>query len=81
MLLADQCRAARALLKWTQTELAKTTNLSPVSVRNFENGGEMRQSNQKLLRLTFENAGIVFIDENGGGAGVRFAEPQTEKDG
>ncbi len=36
----------------------------------------MRASNLKLLKLTFEQAGVVFIPENGGGAGVRLAKPR-----
>jgi hypothetical protein len=36
----------------------------------------MRDSNQKLLRMTFEQAGVQFIDENGGGAGARLARPK-----
>jgi transcriptional regulator with XRE-family HTH domain len=76
MLTAEQCRAARALLDWTQKELGERVSISPVSIRAFEKGGEMRDSNQKLLRLTFEEAGVQFIAENGGGAGVRLAKPK-----
>jgi transcriptional regulator with XRE-family HTH domain len=76
MLTADQCRAARALLNWTQADLAERVSVSAVSIRAFEKGGEMRDSNQKLIRLTLEAAGVVFIPENGGGAGVRLAKPK-----
>jgi hypothetical protein len=37
----------------------------------------MRVSNQRLLRKAFEAAGVVFIDENGGGAGARLASPMN----
>lgn len=77
MLSPDQCRAARALLNWTQADLANRVSISAVSIRAFEKGGEMRDANQKLLRLTFEQAGVVFIPENGGGAGVRLAKPKA----
>lgn len=76
MISSEQCRAARALLDWTQAELARRVSISAVSVRAFEKGGEMRESNLKLLKLTFEQAGVVFIPENGGGAGVRLARPR-----
>lgn len=69
-----QCRAARALLNWTQADLSAATGLSAVTIREFENGRDMRLSNQTPLRLAFEKAGVVFIDENGGGAGVRLAK-------
>ncbi len=76
MLTPEQCRAARALLDWTQGDLAAQASISTVSIRAFEKGGEMRDSNQKLLRLTLEAAGVSFIAENGGGAGVRLAKPK-----
>jgi transcriptional regulator with XRE-family HTH domain len=75
MLKPPQCRAARALLNWTQAELAERTAISAVSIRAFEKGGEMRESNLRLLKLTFEAAGVVFQDEGeliSGGLGVRF---------
>ncbi|MGN7772197.1 helix-turn-helix domain-containing protein [Phyllobacterium sp. 22552] len=79
MITSEQCRAARALLNWTQADLAERVSISPVSIRAFEKGGEMRGSNRKLIRLTLEQAGITFIAENGGGAGVRLANPKNMK--
>ena len=76
MITADQCRAARALLNWTQEDLSKHVSISAVSLRAFERGGEMRDSNRKLLELALEAAGVQFIPENGGGAGVRLAKPR-----
>jgi len=72
MLSSAQCRAARALLNWTQGDLSERTSISAVSIRAFEKGGEMRNNNLKLLRLTFETAGIQFLEEGSaaGGPGV-----------
>ncbi|KAA2234804.1 helix-turn-helix domain-containing protein [Salinarimonas soli] len=67
-----QCRAARALLDWTQAELSSKSGLSAVSIRAFEKGGVIRGSNARKLQSIFESAGIEFIPENGGGAGVRL---------
>jgi len=75
MIEPTQCRAARALLGWTQADLSSATGLSGVTIREFENGRDMRASNQTLLRLTFEKAGVTFIDSNGGGPGVRLSAP------
>ncbi|MDV2987661.1 UNVERIFIED_CONTAM: helix-turn-helix transcriptional regulator [Methylobacteriaceae bacterium AG10] len=75
MIDAVQCRAARALLDWTQADLSTATGLSKVTLRAFEKGGEMRDSNRTLLRLAFEKAGVEFIDQNGGGPGVRLRDP------
>lgn len=77
MVSPEQCRAARALLNWTQAELAERVSISAVSIRAFEKGGEMRGSNLKLIRMTFEAAGVTFIPENGGGAGVRLSKPKA----
>lgn len=67
-----QCRAARALLDWTQGQLGEATGLSVVTIRAFEKGGDMRDSNKTLLILSFEKAGVEFIPENGSGPGVRL---------
>lgn len=79
MLNPRQCRAARALLDWTQADLSDATGLSKVTVRAFEKGGEMRESNRTLLRLSFEKAGIEFIDPNGGGSGARLRDREDVK--
>ena len=77
MIDPPQCRAARGLLSWSQGDLVTHSGLSAVTIRAFERGGPMRDSNRNLLRMTFERAGVEFIPENGGGAGVRLrkAEP------
>ncbi len=74
MLTPAQCRAARALLDWTQAELSAAAGLSAVSLRAFEKGGPIRESNARRLRSALETAGVDFIPENGGGAGVRLRE-------
>ncbi|WP_292066381.1 helix-turn-helix transcriptional regulator [Mesorhizobium sp.] len=69
-----QCRAARALLKWTQEDLAARSGASAVTIRNFENDRSVPQTGTRyLLQKTLENAGIEFIPENGGGVGVRLS--------
>lgn len=46
--------------------------MSVVTIRAFEKGGDMRDSNKTLLILSFEKAGVEFIPENGSGPGVRL---------
>lgn len=75
MIHPSQCRAARALLNWTQADLAERTSISAVSIRAFERGGEMRESNLRLIRLTFEAAGVTFQNDGeaaDSGIGVRL---------
>jgi transcriptional regulator with XRE-family HTH domain len=81
LIAPEQCRAARALLDWTQPDLVAATGLSAVTIRAFEKGGVMRDSNKTLLTLAFEKAGVQFIPENGGGAGVRLAKRRDGSSG
>ncbi|MEO1189043.1 MAG: helix-turn-helix transcriptional regulator [Pseudomonadota bacterium] len=68
-----QCRAARALLGMTQTALADAAGVNLSTVVDFER--ERRKVSYKVLeRLlgAFHEAGVDFIDGNGGGPGVRL---------
>ena len=76
MLTAAQCRAARGLLDWSQLELAKQASVGIVTVRQLEAGThEPRRATLDVVRRALEGAGVEFIDENGGGAGVRLRKP------
>ena len=70
----EQLRAARGLLGWSQGELAARAGLSLPTVKRLEGGFGPRVSDEarKKLQLAIEAAGVEFIDENGGGLGVRF---------
>jgi transcriptional regulator with XRE-family HTH domain len=73
MLTDAQCRAARGLLDWSQLDLAKQAGVGIVTVRQLEAGThEPRRATLDVVRRALEAAGIEFIDENGGGAGVRL---------
>lgn len=73
MITPAQCRAARGLVNWSQLELAAEAEVSVVTIRNFEKGEtEPRSSTLKVIRQTFEAAGVIFVDENGDGPGVRL---------
>lgn len=81
MITPEQCRAARALLDWTQRDLASQAKLTPLTIREFERGkSRLKDSTAQLLRMVFESAGVVFIDANGGGPGVRLAESREDED-
>jgi hypothetical protein len=77
-----QMRAARALLRWSALDLANASKVGVATIRRVEVvEGELpvTLANEAALRQALEFAGIEFIDENGGGAGVRFRKPAREK--
>ena len=66
MITAEQIRAARALLNWKQSDLAKKSGLSLPSINNVERQiGSPRISTLDILKKTLQNAGIEFIDDSG----------------
>lgn len=74
MITPAQCRAARGLLDWSQSELADRSGVGCSTIRSFENGRHaLMRSNSRLLRATFEEAGVRFLDGEGEGPGVRLS--------
>ena len=73
----EQLRAARGLLGWSQSELAARAGLSLPTVKRLEGefGPRVSEGARAKLRRAIEAAGIEFINENGGGLGVRFRKP------
>lgn len=68
-----QCRAARGLVDWSQSKLAESSNLGVSTVKNFEAGRSVPTiNNLAAIRAALESAGVIFVDENGEGAGVRL---------
>ena len=68
-----QCRAARAMIQMKQPELAKAAGLGLSTIVDFEKERRV-VSDQAITAIctALEEAGVEFIDENGGGAGVRI---------
>ena len=72
MITPAQCRAARALLKWTQQDLARHCDAGLNTIRTFEaEKSSPHKSTLRLLRTTLEAAGVAFIDDNGGGVKLK----------
>jgi transcriptional regulator with XRE-family HTH domain len=70
-----QIKAARALLSWSQEQLAAAAGISIPTIKRLEArdgplGG--RTATGAQIRKALETAGVEFIDENGGGLGVRL---------
>lgn len=70
-----QCRAARALLDLTQPGLAAAAGLGLSTVVDFEKSRRAVSAEAvNAIQGALEAAGVQFIPENGGGAGVRLAK-------
>jgi ribosome-binding protein aMBF1 (putative translation factor) len=68
-----QCLAARELLGWSRARLAKVAKVSHTAIRKFDVAGhEPAMEPVYALMRIFVNAGVIFIDENGEGPGVRL---------
>ena len=68
-----QCRSGRALVDLTQPKLAESASLGLSTVVDFERqrrtvSGEAVDAMCRALQA----AGVIFIDENGEGPGVRL---------
>jgi transcriptional regulator with XRE-family HTH domain len=73
MITSAQCRAGRALLDWSQQQLADAARVGVVTVRQFESGGSQpRNATLDVIQRALEEAGVIFVEENGEGPGVRL---------
>jgi predicted transcriptional regulator len=70
-----QIKAARSLLAWSQNDLAARSGVSEPTIKRLEaEDGELggRADTGDKIVHALVSAGIEFIPENGGGAGVRL---------
>lgn len=78
MITAAQIRAGRGLTSLAQKEFAEKAGVSVATLRRMESDevGPSRSSAGAVesVRSALEAAGVEFIPENGGGAGVRLAQ-------
>lgn len=71
---------ARAALEWTVRELAEAAHVHRNTVTNIETGKYAGDSaTLSAIELALKRAGIEFIDENGGGPGVRLRKRQQKR--
>ncbi|WP_413993406.1 helix-turn-helix domain-containing protein [Labrys okinawensis] len=75
MQTSDQLRAARALIRWDQKILAQRSGVSVPTIKRLEAQSGILSANVPTLaavRRALESAGVIFVAENGEGAGVRL---------
>lgn len=69
---ATQCKMARAALGLGVRDLAALADVAQATVSRLERGEELKPATVETIRTALEQAGVQFIEENGGGAGVRL---------
>jgi hypothetical protein len=82
LLTSAQIRAARGLLRWSAKDLAREASLGLATIKRAEgaeNETSMTAANDLSVRRALESAGVEFIDENGGGPGVRLRKRKDRK--
>ncbi len=75
IITSEQVRAARALLRWGQADLADECGVSLPTIKRLEGIRGIVSASRLTLQAierAFTDAGVVFIAENGGGVGVRL---------
>jgi hypothetical protein len=79
----SQLRAARALVRWSVNDLAQSSQVAIAAITRgeAEDGPiSMTTAEARALRRALEGAGVEFIAENGGGAGVRWSKRSGRPD-
>ena len=81
-LTGPQIRAGRALVRWRAQDLARESAVGIATIKRAElAAGEtsMTVANDLAVRRALEAGGVEFIDENGGGPGVRLRKLPKQK--
>ena len=76
-LTSAQLRAGRALIRWSAEDLARASAVGLTTIRRAELTDS--ETNDLAVRRALEAAGVEFIDENGGGPGVRLRKGHRKK--
>lgn len=78
MISPAQCRAARALVEMDQAALASAAKVSRNTIVDFEKGRRTPTTNNlAAVRVALEAVGVIFVEENGEGPGVRLKKERN----
>jgi transcriptional regulator with XRE-family HTH domain len=81
MISIEQCRAARALLGWSQGFAAERLNIGRRTLAEFESGARTPQSRTlRDIKAGFEAHGIAFLTDEAGGVGVFLDNGSDNRD-
>ena len=72
MITREQLKMARAALNWTVRDLAEKSGIALNTISRYENGTDAYNETLMKLRRTLEAGGVIFLDGNGEGPGVRL---------
>lgn len=76
MVTRVQVKMARVALGWGVRDLAREAGLTPPTITKFENGGNVTLDTAEKIQHALDRAGITWVPENGGPAGVRPPRPK-----
>ena len=82
MLTSELIRAARALLRWEQKTLAEASAVSLPTIKRLEGKPGLlgaHQPTENAIRRALEAAGVIFIETNGEGPGVRLRKIEQKE--
>jgi predicted transcriptional regulator len=82
VITSEQVRAARALIRWEQRNLAEASKVSLPSIKRLETTpGPLSAQPRTVdaIRSALEAAGVIFVAENGDGPGVRLRKPVNDE--
>lgn len=85
MLTGEQIGAARALVRWEETDLAEASGLPLMTIKRLEDGRgplDSRDHAVEAARSALEAAGVAFLPEDAsGGPGVRLRKKGRRDEG
>lgn len=80
MISANQCKAARAMLGWSQQDLARESGVNKRTIMDFESGSRTPLlATLRAVHNALDAAGVQMIARNGGGPGVRWKDPEADQ--
>jgi predicted transcriptional regulator len=74
-----QCWLARTALGWGVPDLARAAEVSTKTVVRFECGEPLKASTIEMIQRALEEAGVILIDADDGGPGVRLRNQGIER--
>jgi transcriptional regulator with XRE-family HTH domain len=81
MLTSAQIRGARAMLRWPASKLSEMSGVSLPTISRMELAEGVPKSlstNLQAIQKALENAGVIFIDEDEEGPGVRLRKSRED---